>query len=248
MSDFCHRGTRKKVSVCMATYNGERFLRQQIESILCQLNSEDELIISDDGSTDATISIIEDFHDSRIKLIHHHRPLCKEKYYRTNIYVAANFENALKNSSGEYIFLSDQDDVWREDKIEKMIEVLDEKDGVVMSSFQVIRADGRVKQEKVTPKIPSFINGILVAKFLGSSMGMTKAFLQTVLPFPKNTISHDSWIGLMALYHKQLSVTEDTLFQYRRHGKNVTSKIKKVPLYAKLKYRAGILYHILKNT
>ena len=88
------------ISVCIATYNGEHYINQQLKSILSQLSYNDEIIISDDSSNDKTINIIESFNDKRIKLLKY------QKYFNP-IY---NFENTLKNVSGDYIFLSDQDD------------------------------------------------------------------------------------------------------------------------------------------
>ena len=92
-------------SVCMATYNGEKYIAAQIISILAQIGPDDELIISDDGSTDKTVEIIKTFRDPRIKLYQDH-------VFRDPI---KNFQHALTKSSGRYIFLADQDDVWMEE-------------------------------------------------------------------------------------------------------------------------------------
>lgn len=248
MNEHIQGDALKRVSVCMATYNGEPYIRQQIDSILFQLGPHDELVISDDGSTDSTISIINSYQDARIRLFHHQRALCHSKYYRANRHVASNFENALKHSEGMYIFLSDQDDIWDKRKVERMMEAIDEKGGLVMSSFQVIDADGSIKKGKVTPSTFSFLRGLVVAKFLGSTMGMSRDFLRKALPFPENTISHDSWLGLLAIRQRKLTVIGDVLLLYRRHHNNVTSKKKKTPLYAKLKYRCGLLFQIMERS
>nr|AIA84980.1 Glycos_transf_2 [uncultured Leptotrichia sp.] len=94
------------ISVCMATYNGSSFIKAQLESILFQLNTNDEVVISDDGSSDDTLSIIEAFNDPRIRLIE------GPKIHS----VAHNFEYAIRHSRGDIIFLSDQDDVWLNNK------------------------------------------------------------------------------------------------------------------------------------
>ena len=96
------------ISVCMATHNGARYLQAQLESILSQLGSGDELIISDDSSTDATLEIIRSFDDTRIRLLTGNR-------FFSPIY---NFENALNWVRGHIIVLSDQDDVWLDNKLE----------------------------------------------------------------------------------------------------------------------------------
>ena len=109
------------ISVCVATYNGEKFIREQIESILCQLSSDDEIIVSDDGSTDGTIVIINCIGDKRIRIIEGPR-----KHSPT-----FNFENALKEAKGDYIFLADQDDVWKTNKVEVCMKWLQKYDCVV---------------------------------------------------------------------------------------------------------------------
>ena len=238
----------EKVSVCMATYNGEKYLKQQIDSILNQLGEDDELVISDDGSTDNTISIIKEYNDSRIKLLNHEHLDCDSKFYKTNVFVAANFENALKHSEGDYVFLSDQDDIWMDDKVVKMVQVLKEKGGVAMSAINVVRADDTLKKKDIVPHEYSFFKGLLVAKYLGSSMGMTRAFLQKALPFPNNIVSHDAWLGLLATYNKELTIIDEPLLLYRRHSENVTSKAIKTSLFAKLSYRCGLCINVLKRS
>ena len=94
------------VSVCMATYNGGKYIKEQIDSILGQLSNNDELIISDDNSTDDTVDIINRISDSRVRLFFN-----KQKGYTNN------FENALKQVRGDIIFLSDQDDIWMDNKV-----------------------------------------------------------------------------------------------------------------------------------
>ena len=93
----------------MATYNGSRYIKEQIDSILSQLSALDELIISDDHSTDSTYKIIKSYNDNRIK------------FYLNELEkgVTHNFENALLHSKGDTIFLADQDDVWNKEKIQK---------------------------------------------------------------------------------------------------------------------------------
>ncbi|MDE6793421.1 MAG: glycosyltransferase, partial [Muribaculaceae bacterium] len=103
------------VSVCLATYNGELFIKEQIQSIIPELENEDEIIISDDGSTDNTLPIIRNFKDSRIKIF-----INKETQGVNN-----NMENAIRKASGDIIFLSDQDNVWIKGKIEKCVKALE---------------------------------------------------------------------------------------------------------------------------
>ena len=124
------------ISVCMASYNGEKFIKAQIGSILMQLGKDDELVISDDGSTDRTVEIIESYGDKRIRLLHHHKNLsiAKIRYSRNFYYTTENFENALRAAKGDFIFLSDQDDIWAENKITECMAVFSDAD-CIMHNF-----------------------------------------------------------------------------------------------------------------
>ena len=126
---------RTLVSVCMATYNGAKYIREQVDSILNQEfkenpNIELELVVSDDGSTDETIQILEAYHDPRIKIFNH-QDKKKYKYYNANRLASDNFGNALMNAHGDYLFFSDQDDVWMPSKLDKSLTLLREYGGVL---------------------------------------------------------------------------------------------------------------------
>jgi glycosyltransferase involved in cell wall biosynthesis len=113
------------ISVCMAVYNGEKYLQEQIESILKQLSPEDELVLSDDASTDASIEIIERIKDSRLILLKNEKRLGP-------IY---NFERALVHCRGDLIFLSDQDDLWLTGKVNACVQKLKEYDLILHDAF-----------------------------------------------------------------------------------------------------------------
>ena len=105
----------------MAIHNGGNYIKVQLESLLCQLSPEDEVVISDDGSTDNTIDTILNFQDSRIKVYHFSQ---SDKTTHHHLYVTRNFEHALKRASGGYIFLYDQDDYWQNGKLAKCSNLL----------------------------------------------------------------------------------------------------------------------------
>ena len=94
------------ISVCMATHNGERFIREQIVSILRQLGPMDEVVVSDDSSTDGTTQVLRSLSDGRIRILHHQPRR-----------ITDNFENALKSAKGDYIYLADQDDIWVDGRV-----------------------------------------------------------------------------------------------------------------------------------
>ena len=111
------------ISVCMATYNGGRFIKEQIDSILAQELEEGqrlEIVVSDDNSTDNSIAIVEAYRDDRIKIFRH-EPHAPYRHYNALMSASKNFENAVMHASGDVIFLSDQDDVWYPHKIKTML-------------------------------------------------------------------------------------------------------------------------------
>jgi len=204
-------------SVCMATFNGEKYIAAQIESILSQLSPHDELIISDDGSTDQTISIIKAFRDSRIKLFQDH-------VFRDPI---KNFEHALRKSRGKYIFLSDQDDVWMEGKYTRMLQQLEKYDLVI--------SDSLIVDQELKVLHPSFFDyfssgsGLLKnmykSSYYGSCMAFNRSVLEAALPFPDTReIGHDLWIGLVAELKFSVFFFREPLIKYRRHEAVFTSK------------------------
>lgn len=117
-----------KISVCMATYNGAKYLKEQVDSIFNQEfkenpDTEIELIVSDDESTDDTLNILRSYNDQRIK-IYIHTEHKKNRYFNAAFACTKNFENAIKKATGDYIFLSDQDDVWYPWKLDKSLSSL----------------------------------------------------------------------------------------------------------------------------
>ncbi len=203
------------VSVCMATHNGARFVRQQIDSILTQLEAQDELVISDDRSTDGLLAILATYGDPRIKLLpprHFNNP-------------TRNFEYALTHSKGDLIFLADQDDVWRSEKINMMKEKLKLADLVV--------CDCRLTNERMETIYPSFftmnssrpglIKNLFKNSYMGCCMAFRKPVLDKALPFPDAIPIHDLWIGLVAERYFRVAFLPQILVDHRRHVSNFSS-------------------------
>lgn len=229
------------ISVCMATYNGERFIKQQIDSILSQLSEEDELVVSDDGSTDSTIAILKSYNTSRIK-IHNHESK-KNPYYMDSKVARAtyNFENALKNAKGDYIFLSDQDDVWKDNKVAECISALNNND-LVLTNFSSIDENDTVIEERVQRKCPFRKNNclnILTPPFLGCAMAFRRDLFSKILPIPESVCIHDLWIGLIALKYGTAKYIDKPLFSHRFSSINTSSygRNSKNSLSMKLRYR-----------
>lgn len=229
-------------SVCMATFNGGRFIKDQISSILSQIDYNDELIISDDSSTDDTISIIKGFHERRIILLENNR-------FRDPI---KNFENALKFARGKFIFLSDQDDIWLDHKYRDTVGLL--------QKYNLVISDSIVTDEGLNTIQPSFfqflhsgpgiLKNVLKTTYYGSCMAFRQDLLQHALPFPDTKeIGHDLWIGLVAEMTGKVHFCKNAMILYRRHGNTSTQtgigKSKRT-LFAKARGRFIIIKHILR--
>lgn len=201
------------ISVCIATYNGEKFIRQQISSIISQIGDKDEIIVSDDGSADSTVSIIQGFGDKRIKIIKG-----PEKKSPT-----LNFENALRHACGDYIFLADQDDVWKSNKVSTCMQWLCKYDCVVSDAEMT---DGKLNiiessYYKVhSTKTSRYYNLLLKNGYMGCCMAFSRRVLDAALPFPEDIPMHDIWIGNIAAFKFSVRFIPDRLVMFRCHGNN----------------------------
>jgi len=202
-----------KISVCMATYNGALYVREQVLSILPQLNSFDELIVSDDGSSDDTLKVLNDINDPRIIIV-------RSKGFNTPI---LNFENALKHSSGDIIFLSDQDDIWMTNKVDVIINALKYSD-LIFSDALIINEEGEIIRKNFFNSIPSkdVLKNIFFNHFFGATMAFKRDVLCKALPFPSYIPMHDQWLGLIAARYFKVSYINEPLIKYRRHGANAS--------------------------
>lgn len=208
-----------KVSVCMATYNGAAFIRQQIDSIIPQLGAEDEVIFSDDGSSDATLSIILDYRDKRFNVVTNNRSGSPAK----------NFERGLKYCTGDQIFLADQDDVWMPEKIKRTQHYLQSVDLVLSDCFIIDQHDKKIsdsffaKQGSKKGLIPNLMQN----SYMGCCMAFNRKILDRILPFPPDLKAHDQWIGLIAERYYSVYFLDEPLIQYRRHEQNYSSTVGK---------------------
>ena len=220
-----------KISIAMAVYNGEKYIFEQIESILEQSFDDFELVIQDDCSTDTTYDLLCKIaeRDSRIKLFRNDKQLG----------VVKNFEKAIGRCKGEYIALSDQDDIWRADKlkieIEKMrelerrypdkaimvhsdLEVIDENRKVISDSFMRQRGY-RLDDKRNLPHILG-PNGVM-----GNTIMMNRRAVESVTPFPADIAVHDYWIAVMTELFGIRGYIPEPLVKYRIHGYNSSNSI-----------------------
>jgi glycosyltransferase involved in cell wall biosynthesis len=230
---------REPISVCMATYNGAKFVQDQISSILSQLEDLDELIISDGLSTDTTLSIISNYNDPRLKIITN----------PVRLSPIQNFEVAIKAATNEYIFLSDQDDIWLSNKVESTLDAFHVTNAdllvsdckLVDENLKVINASYRAMYNFKKGKLQSF----LLNPYLGCCMAFRRRTLIKILPFPTIIPMHDIWIGIVCEFFYKVDYIEQPLILYRRHTGNATpftgSKKSNNSLLKKLKFRLNMI-------
>lgn len=230
------------ISVCLPTYNGEKFIQQQLDSILNQSVAINELIISDDSSTDRTIEIIKSYTDNRITLIENQK-------FRSPVF---NLENALKQAKGDYIFLADQDDIWYPNKVKIVLKHL-ENHNLVVSDCKLIDKDNTILVGSFYKLINSgqgFFKNFIKNTYLGCCMAFDRSVLDYVLPFPKSIAIHDHWIGLNAELFSSIYFCDEQLVGYRKHENNqtpFTGGVSKNSFIYKLIYRVEMLMAIVLN-
>ncbi|HJW00489.1 MAG TPA: glycosyltransferase family 2 protein [Arthrobacter sp.] len=182
-----------RASICMATYNGSRYIEEQLESILRQLGPDDEVVIVDDASSDGTVDSIRSFGDARIRVI---QATSNQGYVKS-------FEQAVLASRGDAIFLSDQDDVWVEGRLDAMLKAL-ESAAVVASNFDVLGGGDRpaipLLQESDSARHRANLFGILVGyrAYYGCGMAFRREVLSSFAPIPPYLReSHDLWLAIL---------------------------------------------------
>jgi glycosyltransferase involved in cell wall biosynthesis len=233
----------KKISVCIATYNGEKYIRDQIDSILPQLTINDEIIVSDDNSTDKTIKYIENINDYRIKIFTNQLGKGYSK----------NFENAINKSTGEIIFICDQDDFWESNKVEIMLSYLQNYD-LVISDCLICDKDLNVtlgSHFKMHNTTKGFLNNWIKTRYIGACMAFDRNMLLKILPFPENQkrCAYDYWIALVGELYYKVELIPIPLMKYRRHDKNASTGGEKStnPLLSKIATRIYSLFYLLKR-
>lgn len=218
------------VSIVMATYNGEKYIRQQLDSILEQTYSNFEVIVVDDASTDETLAILYEYStlDSRI-MVHHNEFNCG---------VVANFERGVRLAKGEFIAFSDQDDVFRKDKIAILVKTFstNQKCDMVVSDLSLIDGKGSViaesmwKNQRLAPLSGHPFIRLLYKNFAtGCAMMIRRRLLDMALPFPQNCLVHDWWLAIVASGENAggICLVNQSLTSYRQHGNNVIGAVGK---------------------
>ena len=214
-----------KIDVLLTTYNGEKYIREQVESILNQTYKNIRLVISDDCSTDKTVEILKEYEkkDDRVVLYSQ----------KKNLGYVKNFEFLLTKVENDLYMLSDQDDVWLPEKIEKSLEKLKKEDAdLVFGELEVVDenlntifpsfGDFMLLNRKIKKYIHTYKVNYLYNCVTGCTVLSKKKFIEKMLPFPNNSkyLIHDHWLGLVVSLNGKLAYVEEKYIKYRQHGKN----------------------------
>ena len=208
------------VTILLATLNGEDYLKAQLESIAAQTYENWQLVVGDDGSTDGTISILEEFskqYPEQVTIIKNDPPQGSAK---------DNFISLIQNSYGPYFMFCDQDDVWKKNKMREIERVFE--DPKVMAVVH----DAQIVDEKLSSLDQTtfewrnsgtgFWKNMKKNSYIGCCMAVRRSAMKRILPIPDDIWIHDQWIGLLSEQLGKVVFLEEPLIYYRRHGGNVT--------------------------
>ncbi|WP_455635203.1 glycosyltransferase [Parabacteroides sp.] len=233
-----------RVSVAMAVYNGEKYVRDQIISILSQLRKDDELIISYDESSDNSLSILTEFaqYDKRVKIY--------DNPYKPG--VAKNFQNALEHCLGDIIFLSDQDDVWLPDKLNQVLPVFEDKkiavvfhDAYLTDQYLNIISESTFALRGGSRE--TVLGNLFRLSFIGCCMAFRSTYKEVILPIPSVFFAHDWWIGcLLGCGKTKMKALKKPLIYHRMHDNNTTPK-KRRPLSYQLRIRWFLSVYLINR-
>ncbi|MGN0142788.1 MAG: glycosyltransferase [Roseburia sp.] len=209
-----------RASVAMVTYNGGRYLEEQLDSVLAAMGEQDELVVSDDGSKDNTREIICNYmkKDGRVRMTEGPGRGVKQ-----------NVDHVLRQCRGKYIFLADQDDVWKQAKIELVLQTFVEKNcDVVVHDAVVVDAEGKNvlldSFYSLKNSGPGTVKNIWRNTYMGCCMAFRRELLEAALPIPEDIEMHDQWIGVLNdVQGGKTCFIPDRLLYYRRHGENESS-------------------------
>ena len=215
----------KTISIVMATYNGGKYIKEQLDSIIPYMESDDELLISDDGSKDDTIDIVNSYakNDKRILIV----PGPKKG-------VVKNFENVLFKASKDIIMFSDQDDVWMPEKLSRIRKIFEEHSDIeLIHHDKYICSNEQIKKgENGTAGLLLYkkwrhgvLNNLLYSCYFGCCMAMKREFIKSIIPFPDNTIAYDQLVGLVAEHNGTSYFLEEPLIKRRVHGDNMSQHL-----------------------
>ncbi|QUB97157.1 glycosyltransferase family 2 protein [Leptotrichia sp. oral taxon 221] len=213
-----------KLCILLASYNGEKYISEQLDSIINQTYKNWELIIRDDGSKDETVTILNKYEkkDERIKIL---------RDDKGNLGFLKNFEELLFNAKEEFVLFSDQDDFWLKNKLEKFVEKIRDLDEKVLSKPLLIHCNSLVCDDKLEIIKEEFIDSKIAKKtnsniyffeyiVQGSTSMVNKKMIKESLPFLKNVTLHDRYFHLLSQFLGTRVFIDESLVKYRQHERN----------------------------
>ncbi len=219
-------GDATRVSVCMATYNGSKYVRHQLLSILAELSDDDEVVVVDDASTDDTVAVVESVADPRVRLVAQE---ANRGYVRT-------FETALLQASGDILLLADQDDEWVPGRRAVLVEAartagIAASNLVILGSGDPLRSPWTGRPWRVRSQASRHVvrNQLRIlagdAPYFGCAMAIRRDTLPLVAPFPAFlSESHDLWIATVANLGRRLRHVDEATVRRRLHDANASSE------------------------
>lgn len=227
-------GEFEMISVAMTTYNGSKYLHEQIDSILNQSEKDFELVICDDCSSDDTLDILYNYakNDSRVHVFENEK----------NLGYVKNFEKAITLCKGDYIALSDQDDIWLPEHLSVLFENI-KSGGYSLVGANALLVDSnnndlgsKLINNNTLPNDKSDFETMLLYRnvFQGAAILFDKAILDKALPFPENMKYHDWWLALVASENNGVNYVDVPILRYRQHGNNASGNHEKDSLKTKL--------------
>ena len=215
-----------KISIALTVYNGEKFLQNQIDSFLSQTLLPNEIIISDDCSSDKSMDILENYKSNNNVDI---------KVFRNdyNLGFTKNFQNAISKCNGDIIFLSDQDDVWYKNKIETVVRKYKENPNIFLIIHDADLVNENLEKTNLTALSQTKLGFSNTDVFIqGALTSFNKVLIKYLVPFPQNLLGHDGYIHFIARNLGTRMVIKDKLQMIRRHSNNtsdwVANSLKKI--------------------
>lgn len=228
----------------MATFDGARYIRRQIETILPQLGAEDELVVSDDGSRDDTVAIVRSFGDPRVRVL-------EDNPVRGPL---RNFEHALRHARGDLIVLADQDDVWlpgKLDEVRSRCRAEPSRPFLLVLDAEIVDEDEQLLEPSVQARLkagPGLLRNLWANRYLGCCMAFSRDLLDDALPFPPGVDMHDIWLGQLCERVGTTRFVPVVTMRYRRHAETVTGfEIRFEPLQ-QVRRRLALAWNLTRRT
>ena len=228
------------ISVALAAYKGEKYIYEQIKSILPQLAEHDEIVVSDDRPGGITEKIVRKMMEKDNRIVYLEGP---------GKGVVANFINAIRHCKGDKIFLCDQDDVWLPDKVKLCMKAFHEGADLVLHNAYVTDKNLKITNTsffELRGSRKGVMHNIVKNSYMGCCMAFDRKMLKRIMPIPRNVPMHDQWIGLVCEVYGKVTLLDQPLIYHRMHGENVTGT-SQTSFSQKMQWRRSIVSRLYKR-